>query len=967
MTATTRLADAVNLSRQKILNPQSLDLYGGVRSDSPVLVVLAAGRGTRFGQEPKCIQPVNGTPLVRHAIDAYRRFHPSPVICLVGYRAGDVMAALGPDNIYIQSSNPTGGTAFAVFEAFSVPELLERNPLLIITYGDRIIPSSAFRRLYQAHVLGDREGDITFLTAQYEPPKNRGKGRVLRGPDGQALRIIEEGDIAREADGAVRQTLMELTEGNCPLYAMRAATLHRHAQALTNDNAQAQYYLTDLIEVVGRERGDLRTVTTTVSDPEYDLLCSDVTRPMDLALLEGLLASVRGLLFPEELEVEEAARAILADRPAAQAASIARQLSELMTAAAREKLGFHPDKPVGIGIAGGRLRIAFMHPDMVRFFGPAWQMPIGAADEQGEEQIVVLLQSADDGRIQLFPINPKYRESINYVPSENDAMYPDEFVSDLHTYEAFGTRMSEVLLLSLGYFSEDELEARRKKSLPLPPPSLWVGSNMRRPFALVGNAIASMRTLRSGTLGTRIREHLGRNNFRGLRLVSTGNIPQGGFSSSSALTVATKNAINALWKMEIPPDVLVHLASQAEYGTGVRAGSLDQATEQKGRSGQGTLISSNPRNNYRIMGTYPVPAERFKIIFPFTADRDRSGWRWSWGAYGESSASGPLTTGEMRKLTGKAAEIAAILTRLPLDDDFFQHLECDLTKDGLLSRDCRAFICSVLAQLPLLATQEELRRSLAAHRDWHIAQMVEVHGLDAQSAAQKTDTTFASVFAGWRDPVLRRPGPDGSLVAECGVPLRTMVAYLFGEVAKNFYLIHHPDEWIEYVTLSQRGDRSVEIDPDRLPSRELMEKELDWERAVTGPERLNLWLDRHGARPFDFNQGLDDGALSPEVEFRRLQGSNFFRGLALIDLAEAMLKRAFGLNAVAVRVNAAGQGDYFQVHVDVHQVALAEVKRFLCAAFYRRFGLSPIRSLWPFIPAAARWASIWNATTLWRN
>ena len=45
--------------------------------------------------------------------------------------------------------------------------------------------------------------------------------------------------------------------------------------------------------------------------------------------------------------------------------------------------------------------------------------------------------------------------------------------------------------------------------------------------------------------------------------------------------------------------------------TGVRAGSLDQATEQKGRAGCGTLISSNPRENFRIIGTYPLPAERF--------------------------------------------------------------------------------------------------------------------------------------------------------------------------------------------------------------------------------------------------------------------------------------------------------------------------------------------------------------------
>lgn len=863
------------------------------------------------------------------------------MICVVGYRANEVAAALGQDNVYVQSDNPTGGTAFAAFEGLSIPGLLEANPLLLITYGDRIIPSSVFHRLHQAHMSGDSEAGITFLTARYEPPKNRGKGRVLRGQDGRVQRIIEEGDIARQAEGSARQALLDLTEGNCPLYVIRAATFHRYASELTNNNAQGQYYLTDLIEIIGREGEEVRTITTTVTDPEYDLLCSDVTRPMDLALLEGLLASARGLLFPEDLAVEEAAQAIIAGRPVGQVASIARQLNDLLAAATKEKLGFHPERPIGIGISGGRLRIAFMHPDMVRFFGPAWQMPIGAADVHGGEQIVVLLQSADDGRIHLFPIDPRYRESINFVPSDNAVMYPSEDVSDLHTYEVFGTRMSESLLLSLGYFSEEELEARRKKRQPLPPPSLWVGSNMRRPFALVGNAIASMRTLRSGTLGAKVREHLGWDNFRGLRLVTTGDIAQGGFSSSSALTVATKNAINALWKIGIPPDLLVHLASQAEYGTGVRAGSLDQATEQKGRTGQGTLISSNPRDNYRIIGTYPVPAERFQIIFPYTAERDRSAWRWSWGAYGEGSASQRLTTGEFRKLTGKAAEIAAILTRLPVDMDFFREIEDDLVDDGLLNAESRSKVCSVLRKLPLLVSKEDLRVRLGEQREWYIGQLMEVNGFDATTAAQKADDTFTSVLTGWRDPILKRRLPTGLVVEECGVPLRAIVAYLYGEVAKNFYLVHHPEEWIEYVTLSQRGDRSVEIDPAVLPSRAELEAEMEWERGIAGPQRMNRWLERHGAAPFDFNQGIDDTALSPDTEFHRLKGSNFFRGLALIDLAEAMLKRGFGDDAVAVRVNAAGQGDYFQVHVDTHKCSLAELKQFIRSAFYRRFDLAP--------------------------
>lgn len=939
----TRLDAAARASHEKILNPQSLSLYGGIRSGTPTLLILAAGKGTRFGQAPKCIQPVRGTPLARHSIDAFRRFSPSPVICLVGYRHEEVPAALGSDNIYVKSDNPAGGTAYAAFEAFSVPELLAANPLLIITMGDRIVTPSVFRRLHETHAAGAREADLTFLTAVYEPPKNQGKGRVLRDNSLRVARIVEQRDIDAMHDSAARHQLQEITEGNCPLVMIRAAALHRFLSNLTNANAQEQYYLTDIVEAVSVEGGDIRTVTTTVADPEYDLLCSDVTRPMDLALLESVLASAEDLLLTRESEASHAARAILADRPAVQVAAIARQLEGLLAASEREKLGFKPDRPVAIGISGGRLRIAFMHPDMNRFFGPAWQMPIGANRIDGEEQIVMLAQEGKDGLIHLFPTNPEYRESVNSVAGNSEAMYPDEAISDWHTYEEFGTRLSESLLLSLGYFSDEELQSRRERLQPLPPPSLWVGNNMRRPFSLVGNAIASLRTLRKGWLGARVQQYLGRDGFHGLRLVSTGNIPQGGFSSSSAVTVASKNAINALYDLGIPADLLIHLACQAEYGTGVRAGSLDQATEQKGRANEGALISSNPRDNYRIMATYRVPSDRFRVFFPNTVDRDREAWRWSWGMYAESPGSGRPTTGELRKLTGKSAEIAALLLRLPLDTDWFKLIEEDLMDDGLLNRESRVRVAGLLRQIPMLENQERLRLRLAEDRAWYLSQLIEVNGLDPQAATQKADATLASLFAGWRDPILRRTTPNGEIVEEGGVPLRAIVAYLFAEVAKNFYLIHHTQEWIRWVTASQRGDCCVAIDPERLPLRNAMEGTFDWERGLAGPALMDRWLDRFGATPFDYQRGLDEASLAAETppEFHRLAGASFFRGLALIDLAEAMLKRAFGLDAVAVRVNAAGQGGYFQAHVDTTRTGADDVKRFLHAAFYRRFDLAP--------------------------
>ena len=236
--------------------------------------------------------------------------------------------------------------------------------------GDRIIPSSVFRRLVKKHTDGTHEADLTFLSAIYEPPKNRGKGRVLRDDRGKVERIIEEKDIVAEEDDLRRQSLLSIKEGNCPLYAIRAKTLHSHLSSLSNDNAQKQYYLTDIIQSISCEDGDVRTITTSVNEPEYDLLVSDVTQPMDLAMLEGILSTKTGLQIPEEIE------------------------------------------------------------------------------------------------------------------------------------------------------------ERRRKNQPLPPSSLWVTSNMRRPFALVGNAIASMRTLRTGNMETRVREYLGIDNFRGLKLVSSGNIPE---------------------------------------------------------------------------------------------------------------------------------------------------------------------------------------------------------------------------------------------------------------------------------------------------------------------------------------------------------------------------------------------------------------------------------------------------------
>ena len=530
------LSEAASLDAGKVLTPAGPDGRFPVDAQS-ALVILAAGRGTRFGIAPKCVQPVRGLPLALHSIAAFRRVRPAPCIGVVGYAREEVMARLGGDLLYVRSGNPTGGTAFAAYEVLSIPGLEAADPLLVITMGDRVVPEALFRRLLDVHGAGPHEAALTFLSVCYAPPAQHGKGRVLRDTAGRVEGILEQRDIDAIADPDLRVRLDAVTEGNCPLYAVRARSL-RLLGGLRNDNAQGQYYLTDLVAQIAGSGGEVRTVTVTEEDPAYALLCSDVTRPADLARIESLLAARPGGGLEAVSPIAAAAGAIAAGRSPGQTESIALQLRELHEAAQREEMGFAPERPLAIGLSGGRLRIAFMHPDMGRFHGPAWQMPTGAADANGREQIVLITQESDDGHIRHFPSSPQFREKVDGVPAANPAMYPPEDVDGPYKFEEFGTRMAEGLLLSLGYFADAELQARRERGLPLPSQSLWVSNNMRRPFSLICNAIASLRTWRRGPEGERVQHRLGPERFRGLRIASTGAIPQGGFSSSSALTVA---------------------------------------------------------------------------------------------------------------------------------------------------------------------------------------------------------------------------------------------------------------------------------------------------------------------------------------------------------------------------------------------------------------------------------------------
>jgi hypothetical protein len=908
------LADEIGTIAARFLEHAPL---ARIDAAQPQLVLLAAGRGTRFGDDPKCVHPIRGVPLARLTIASFACSSTNPAICMVGYRADEVMRKLGTGNRYLRSGNPTGGTAWAALEAVANPELLDADPLVCIAMGDRIVPPEIFARIIARH-YADRN-DLTFLSIRLPPRSREGKGRVVFDAGGSVRAIREQKDVDATEDEDEQAALKALDVVNCPLYLLRSRRARDELRRLGRANAQGQYYVTDLVSAIAASGGRVGTETIDETDPAFAILSCDLTRPQDIPAMER---AVKASGFSELID---GARAIRSDRPEGQLRAIAWQLHDLCS------VELDPDRSVGIGIAGGRLRIAFMHPDMVRFYGPAWQVPIGSPNAIARHQIVALVQSRKDGMVALSALNQFYRDDSAVLPAGEPWMYPGPDVTDWYGYETFGTRMSRNILLLLGYQDSQDSDPSGARTGIAAARS--VSANMRRPFPLAMNALASMRTLAKGPEGERTREALFPPAFKGLSVVLDGDIPRGGFSSSSAVTVAMMNALNALFGLGLAETRLVHLACQAEFGTGVRAGSLDQATEQMGSATQGAVVSSNPGDGFRVLGRFVVPSERIRILFPYSMDRDREAWRWSVGTFGADGGALALTTGEFRKLTGKASEIAAMLLGIPIDEDLFKLVEADLLASGELSPKVDASVRALLLRLPMQVSRADLDAGLAERENWLEGEIRRCGALHSD-AREQARRVLVSLLEGWREPVIN---------GRRGVPLRAMVAYLFAEVAKCFHLVHHPDDWIGSVSRSQMGDRWFTVTPDRLPSREAMTRSLPWERHLEGPGLMEEWLTRCGAVPHDFGLDIDDASLSTaEAAPPRLwRGTNFFRGLAFLDLVEAMLKRAFSAEAVALRVNAAGQGDYYQVHVDTRLADPEEVKAFIRSAVYRRFGLSP--------------------------
>lgn len=219
------------------------------------VAVLAAGKGTRMRSGlPKVLHLLAGRPLLDWVLDRCGELaEPGQTVVVIGHGAERVTAHLAGRGVHTALQEPQLGTGDAVRTALAALPDDGAEAVAVLSGDVPLLRAETLRRLRDA-LRG--ENDAVLLTAVLPDPGSY--GRILRAPDGGVEAIVE----ARDADPAT----LAVREVNAGIYAFRRGPLERAVAGLRPDNDQGEYYLTDVIAALRRERGSVAAVV--LEDPD---------------------------------------------------------------------------------------------------------------------------------------------------------------------------------------------------------------------------------------------------------------------------------------------------------------------------------------------------------------------------------------------------------------------------------------------------------------------------------------------------------------------------------------------------------------------------------------------------------------------------------------------------------------------------------------------------------------------------
>jgi bifunctional UDP-N-acetylglucosamine pyrophosphorylase/glucosamine-1-phosphate N-acetyltransferase len=197
------------------------------------IIVLAAGQGTRMKSSlPKVLHRLAGKAMLHHVLETADSLKPDEIYVVYGHGGELVKKEKYSGNVHLVEQSDQLGTGHAVSKVLSY---LNDNSVVLILYGD--VPLVKTETL--AELVRNSERGLSLLSVHLDEPK--GYGRIIRDVHGSVVKIVEEKDAS--------ETERQITEINTGILAIKAKALKNYCSRLNNNNAQGEYYLTDIIEL----------------------------------------------------------------------------------------------------------------------------------------------------------------------------------------------------------------------------------------------------------------------------------------------------------------------------------------------------------------------------------------------------------------------------------------------------------------------------------------------------------------------------------------------------------------------------------------------------------------------------------------------------------------------------------------------------------------------------------------------
>ncbi len=213
------------------------------------IVILAAGKGKRMHTKlSKVLHTIAGTPMLQRVVELAAELNPEAIHVIIGHNGDEIKSRLSHLNVDWVNQEEQLGTGHAVMQA--LPHIPDDANVLILSADVPLIQKQTLDRLIEITKQDEHHSALTLLLAKLDDPS--GLGRIVRDTTGNILSIIEEKD-ANPAQKAIR----EIYSGICMA---SAHDLKNWLPQLKNQNAQGEYYLTDIIRLAASQKHEIKSI-----------------------------------------------------------------------------------------------------------------------------------------------------------------------------------------------------------------------------------------------------------------------------------------------------------------------------------------------------------------------------------------------------------------------------------------------------------------------------------------------------------------------------------------------------------------------------------------------------------------------------------------------------------------------------------------------------------------------------------